>query len=510
MPRLSVLPPELHPIIRHVAFPPELNVEKILALNFLLDRLWIVADGLKPAVVEGANSIASEFRPFRVQGTDLWSYDPETGRLSLSTDKLLTNSSPTAVYSDEQDLWITDGEGISRFGNGVQRFGPENGLPRASYEWVSSTEGAAFANGGLSVHVFQPAISRWSEIRVESLVRPIPNTNQALDGSRRWIFIPGAQNLLYDPVSGISTSLNDELFQSTFATSRTVTCSRKDGSNGLWLGSECGLHFLNPGNGLCLNRCPPLQISTSNPLFGGSPNPNLKRKMEEEMGAIFKRWFELRSTARDKRLRFHRPLSPLTPTTRLPGRVSALAPDGDFLWVASGNEEGWYVLLLHRPSASWLGQFKLSEYGTHSVPALGVSQKYLWVGLQQSRSLGFNNPLLQIEKTSLTNIPPSQWMPDTIVPAELSAVEGWPNHEQAIDYFFSGDYEKVIRLLPGEIHDLDLEELYLLGHSYDSLGLNESSKARKYFEEMIAREGASPWGTEARQTITALESKLSQ
>ena len=162
----------------------------------------------------------------------------------------------------------------------------------------------------------------------------------------------------------------------------------------------------------------------------------------------------------------------MVPTSRLPGAVTAVANDGDFLWVAtttrfdpslSGNGiegqwvDGYFVLtlrpgistgkggkkgnwrnmyvggerndilLLHKPTGRWVGYFP----ATSRVTGLAVSDEKLWVGLEdkgyvqeaahswQDQEVFAPSPLLEVQKTPLLSIPPDQWVSDTISENEI-------------------------------------------------------------------------------------------
>jgi len=125
--------------------------------------------------------------------------------------------------------------------------------------------------------------------------------------------------------------------------------------------------------------------------------------------------------------------------------VTALANDGDFLWVATtsrlANLEGYqqgpvsrtmyklnechYVFLLHKPSEKWVGCFPVSN----CVASLSVTADKLWVGLESFRYLSPDrteeksvpSPLLVVLKQALLNIPVSAYLPDSVSEAELRA-----------------------------------------------------------------------------------------
>jgi len=159
------------------------------------------------------------------------------------------------------------------------------------------------------------------------------------------------------------------------------------------------------------------------------------------------------------------------PESRLPGAVTALANDGDFLWVSvttrfdpslngNGSEGDWvkdyyvltlkpgdygnagkwggwrnmhvrnecnYILLLHKPSGKWVGYFPV----TSRVTGLAVSAEKLWIGLEDTayidraehsyndREIAAPSPLLEIQKSPLLAIPPGRWVSDKMSEPEI-------------------------------------------------------------------------------------------
>jgi hypothetical protein len=160
--------------------------------------------------------------------------------------------------------------------------------------------------------------------------------------------------------------------------------------------------------------------------------------------------------------------------SRLPGAVTALANDGDFLWIAAttrfnhwldgnGKEGRWIngnfvltlhpgidvggsgkngewrnmyvkgeancVMLFHKPTGKWVGYFPV----TSRVTSLAVSREKLWVALEDTGYLQYGqhdwqdkeifapSPLLEIQKAPLTSISPNKWVSDQISESELKS-----------------------------------------------------------------------------------------
>jgi Ankyrin repeats (3 copies)/Ankyrin repeat len=144
--------------------------------------------------------------------------------------------------------------------------------------------------------------------------------------------------------------------------------------------------------------------------------------------------------------------------TRLRGAVTALAQDGDFLWMATTAE--WdnyyprhgepfdlfqshqnYIFLMHKPSRRWVGQFSVPS----RVSALAVSTDRLWVGLAKPED---GKSLFQIDKRPLLQTPQDRWVSDDVPDEELyRQIAKLDVIEQAHYYFLLGDTNKVLAVL---------------------------------------------------------------
>ena len=160
------------------------------------------------------------------------------------------------------------------------------------------------------------------------------------------------------------------------------------------------------------------------------------------------------------------------PQSRLPGAVTALSNDGDFLWMAAttrfdrskygngtrgkwidgcyvvtlntgadsgfaGKDGHWRnmyvyseqndVLLFHKPTGKWVGYFPV----TSRVTSLVVSGEKLWIGLEDTGYIQYGehswedlevyapSPLLEVQKSPLESISPDKWVSDELSSDEL-------------------------------------------------------------------------------------------
>ena len=194
---------------------------------------------------------------------------------------------------------------------------------------------------------------------------------------------------------------------------------------------------------------------------------------------------------------------PLRPSTRLAGGITALANDGDFLWVATTQPDtpygSHYLLLLHKPSSRWVAQFRAGQ-----VQCLAVDDQYLWIGYRSRNQPGWHC-LQRIEKRALYEIPQEKWVADTPSDAETAELmRRLDVREKALFHFEGGDYVKASDLL-STIQPATPETLFLQGLCHDRNGINEPEKARSFFQRIVDDHSTDPLAAEARKQIAVLE-----
>ncbi|MBL9174029.1 MAG: hypothetical protein JNL10_10885 [Verrucomicrobiales bacterium] len=270
-----------------------------------------------------------------------------------------------------------------------------------------------------------------------------------------------------------------------------LSCIEGDGDGGFWIGSDAGLHWLNPESNVCENRFWTPQVTVSGGL-GMTVAPGFKptaaaysMAQERVMQGIRDR---MRDRARHARInqRLTQPVSPYWPTSRLPGPVLALHRDARFLWVAT--REGptslrSRVLLMHQATRRWIGWFPVAA----PVTCLGTDAQRLWIGCDVSRSP--NAPaLFAVEKFPMTSTPQNRWIKDTIPAEELAdRLASLPVRERAVLAFFGGDPTRVVDLLAPTgtaAPDADAETLFLLAFAHDAVGLNNPDALELYVHRL--------------------------
>ena len=268
-----------------------------------------------------------------------------------------------------------------------------------------------------------------------------------------------------------------------------------DQGGGFWLGSDAGLHLLVTETGSMEHRIAPIQVTIPGG-WGRSFGPHYGPSVGLQAEIITRQTDDVRRRMRD-RVRLARiakelriPLDPVTPTTRLPGAVRALARDGAFLWVATADplaSDRSRVLLLHAASRKWLGWFSVSR----PVTALVADASHLYLGLDVESVPGAI-PVLRLAKAPYVTVPEIRRVADRILPEELGPkLAALPKKERAVHAFFAGDARTVVDLLANSPHP-DAETLFLLAFAHDALGLDQPTRYEAYLDALATGFPESP------------------
>jgi len=485
--------PVLTGAVERVPFPKEIVVQSVTSLASANGKLWIVSDGARQVGLEGSNELEREFGGVKSETAEFWSYDPAARTMKSLRHLLPTNSAAMNVKAGGTNVWLGASDGLYRLHDGstAERVGGTNVGPVYGMA-VGATRLCAAKNtrhGG----ILNLADDVWTNYALPTIRTVVgPPVRGAARGDKALLAVEDVA--LLDLATGAATFVTNLVD----GESRRVDAAAVEADEtGFWIGGSSGLHFLSE-RGERISRWLPMRVSVANPLFADARSSFVRRST---LPPHFAEWRRLRERVAAGR-RSGETVRPLQPRTRLTGPVTALASEGEFLWMMSAEKSEFWLLLFHKQSSKWVGRMKLPLYRVYAAPAIVLSGDAVWLGLHQSIYQGQPAPLLRIPKQIFLSVPREKWVPDEITSEELAQIEGWKNSEQAIYHLFNGDTDRAVQLLNKVTqNDMDLESLYVLGCAYDDLGLNQPEKARPYFEEIVSREADSPWAAEARRAL---------
>jgi hypothetical protein len=194
----------------------------------------------------------------------------------------------------------------------------------------------------------------------------------------------------------------------------------------------------------------------------------------------------------------------------LPGPVTGLLPDGDFLWVLSrASLIKWNphrLLLWHQPTRRWVAQCTL-DYR----PALAADDQYLWFPsaehLPDERYTTAR--LCRVEKQRAYDAAlASSFAADDA--ATQAAFEKLSVRDRAFNHFAAGQYAEAAALFaqvrptpyahPG-IVEAAAEALFMQALCFDAEGLRDAGKQREFLQHLLDRYPDDPLCGEARRRL---------
>jgi hypothetical protein len=504
--RLALLPPELD--CRPVPIRPGPGPFTINALHFDGTHLWISAE--HGDYTSSTNEIWRQRLLLAGRSSKLYRWQPGHPKVESITPDLALPSKICAMASSEDDLWLgTKEHGVFQLnrttGALIRVWNVSTGLPTDIIYALNWHNNSLMVGGGdlhrghlfeisegvegaviLPVPGWREDIARWrQESTPKSQFGEISIIERA--HGRTLVVAGGAQPLLWNDESGEAVNLVDSVLGGNgrhggSGQNGCVMAVAHDEA-GWWLGTDVGLARLAP-DGELLQRW----NTPRGGYFFYQPNwvPILRHR------GILRRNFAI--------------------TTRLVGAVTALAVDGDYLFVAVSTEvddylpspqEGAHLFVLHIPSNHWVGRVTLPERAI----AMAQDETRLWLGLKNHSAL-----LLEFEKSQLTDLPSERHVADSPSLAELNtAINQLTTKEKASYAFFMKEYDLVMEIL----RDLTLEtaslgELFLIAFSNDKNGLAQPEVAREHLEEILRRQPHSFWRAEAERELKALQSSAEE
>jgi uncharacterized protein len=457
---LHILPPRLTPPIRRIDL--RAADEGINGLWFAADKLWVCTQQIavdhpqtnaqSPFVFPqwAGAGLPSDLYPQLIEParTRFLAYAPPTGEQEDLTERLEIHSKVTSLLSQEGKLWLTlQRAGLWRLDARtleVRRFGAREGLDAEELYSCACVPPSLFFGGGS--HARGTAAGSLDlqtlQCRRENFAAP-PTCQLITMAAYKEYLLASVVNydgapplVIQSPIfvsdirqhtwTDIKEDLRELLPRNSLGLRGYVTVCSAD-ENGFWLGLNDGMLLLRPGSG-----APPDWV-----VRAWLPDGR-EAKSPQALSTVI--------PARNG----------LPPVIHFRGCVTAMAQDGDFLWVATtqwicGNESNsddhmdtnnqHNLYLLHKPSGRWVGQIELH----HRVTALAASPEHLWIGQRHPQ----DGPLLEVDKRPLLQLPPSQWTPEqTPEPEVLAAISQMPSGEEKARYLLSlGHTNEAITML---------------------------------------------------------------
>ena len=430
---VDLLPPRLKPGFKHVLFPDKLPVDGVVALKSDEGVLWV---STRSGAMTWRNP-AWEYLTSSHTNAAVWRLPAGNNAPEMISSKLGQHSKVTSFCAQPGRLWMTlEQDGVFGFAPATlqnTRYGDKQGVLSRQMFASAQVGGRLYFGGG------EPNNGKLNYVELPGLLWKSQDLGSVGNSQILLLQSLGHQllvnDLLLDIENGGWRSMHDELLQE-YPYRRTDPMSPPEfavlaataDSKTMWLGTTLGLLSYNP------------DTREKHSWFSRPGGYLVNVKSGEAVTSA--------------------------PKSRLPGAVTALMDDGNFLWVAittrfdpalSGNGHegqwingcyvltlrpgcfgiasqwgGWrnmyainerdYVLLLHKPTGKWVGYFPV----TSRVTSLAVSAEKLWIGLEDTGYVEGGeqfapSPLIEVQKASLLSIPPNQWVSDDITAAELTS-----------------------------------------------------------------------------------------
>ena len=486
--RLELLPPFAAPRLIGAQFPPTVPMASVESMAFSEGRLWLNARPRAATVLPAGSG-------------KLWVFTLDSNLLE-PVGGALEPHIVNALHAVNGRLWLALDGGAARFTpetRMVDTYGTARGLNATNLLGFAEMEAGLMTlgqSGGL--YSLAPGAASFTRLGTPAPGETLRESEswRLFVGSRDWLLAASDHTVANRNIRATQwVPLKDELGRhSPRVEPPTLLCAAGDDDGGFWLGSDAGLHWVNPDNGAVENRFAPTGVTVPGGL-GITLAPGFQVSAAGYAQARTRVIAGVRDRMR-QRARLARAgadtglvLSPVVPTSRLPGGVTALLQDKSFLWVATtdgANTNRSRVLLLHTPSRRWIGWFPVGA----PVRCFAANDRFLWLGLDVSRAPAAT-PLVALEKLPLTGVPPFRWTPDALKPTELGPkLAALPVKERAVYAFFGGEPAKVVELLApdGQPREgSDAESLFLLAFAHDAAGLAQPERLDQFLAQLRTR-----------------------
>jgi hypothetical protein len=495
LPVMDFSPLQVEAPLRAVPFATDQLFGTIQAMEFHDGRLWlsvrshqVVRDA--PELAAKANELAGA----KSYVPRLWNSTPDYARLEISRGLLATNDI-WDIISFRGRLWCATDQGVAEFDSVTSRvrwFAESQGLTGTNWTrmtacgntlWVMSDRDQLSVLGENAV--------TWIPLTNDPVsLRGLTGDPRRMAGSGDWLLVFRGQLAGYNRRGDAWQRFDDRIGrESPQGMLGAVNCIEPDAPGSFWVGTTNGLHWIHPAGNEIVSQylAPPISIRSFAPRPAWSdlvwtasyvPDPtNAVRALEERLRQR-ERFAALRRAG-------SRRLNAMPPTTRLTSPVTALARDGDFLWVATAEENDerprGRLLLYHVPERKWVGRRDIPC----GIQRMMATPEAVWVAGAYAHRVN----CVRVDKAPWLNVPKSQWLPEEVTASELEKeFDALSPKQRAIYSLFAGRESDIPMLLTGEGPPApDAESLFILAHAQDRHGLNDPQKQRHY-EELVLRE----------------------
>jgi Ca2+-binding EF-hand superfamily protein len=496
------LSPEVKPEYHEIQFPPQFEVQSVLHMGFLQDKLLILAMDQRSAQSSDSHpDIASEMLDERNR---LWCLDAGAASPILYEPDLLPKG-VRGFLEQSNRLWVAGPTtGCLDLKEHVfHKSGLDEGFTLREGFGIGMAGGNIFVcSDSLGAMKYDPQSNHWKELaKPGGYMQWSGGKPFFLSGNNHWLAVGQEENsvAIYDLTANAGQTLQDPLwFQGCVAT-----------DSGFWLGGSGGLQFYDPKTGSSRRWSGPSTVEGTFtgqicPMFLG--NGTMRKAdletTENKAKRIIKELEANRAKVHAAKAQNKTVADPLALNYRVPGEVTALARDGDYLWLGVANFFGNQLLLLHWPSESVIASFVMPV--RDKISSLAVSKDSVWVGTAYG-----DHKLLQIPKDSFLSVPKNQWVNLAISPEERERlISSMSVRDQAMYAFYAGDDARVVTLLENlEPHKATLEEMFLLMFSHDTLGVDNPDLMREWAGHISSRVPDSPWAETADGALAENEKK---
>jgi hypothetical protein len=465
-----------------VSFPDNKPMGYVHALASTGERLWI-----------SAHPFADTNLP--PTAGRLWTFLPGDNRIDPATGVLAVHA-VSGLQARGKQLWLMIDGGLARMDAvsfAVDPFGSAQGITSPQPSAAAETRRGFFALGDHGT-LFKLSPDERTFFRLDA-TPPTPDTRDTsawrfLSGSGEWLLAATDRRVAVRHADAprwntLPTALKPH---SPELDPIRIFAACPDAEGGFWIGSDAGLGFIHAETGTSQFRERAGSVAVPGGLgisiaAGMQPTAAAVESARERVIDGIRERMKLRARLARASRETGRSIDAVTPTSRLPGGVRALAMDHGFLWVATADPVfpmRSRILLFHPGSQKWVGWFAFG----FPVTSLAVDDRYLWIGADTQFVRA--TPLYAVEKSALLSIPSNRWNPDSLdaedIRMKLSAL---PTTERTVFAFFSGDYSSVLRWTEGE--SVTDEQCFLRALTFDPIGLNQPDQLALNLRRLIIR-----------------------